>query len=306
MSDEPEPLKSLFGDAAKAGGQHRILAILDERSGDIAAALRRGVPFLMRRGINLDPGLATLVKAPALLTETATPWFHIPLATDPGGSRAMLVLDVGTISYFLDAALGGDANDDDPPMTRELTGAQRAAIGRLADPMVKLLSEVFLSLGVRFRRLPNATGIPTDGEFAVLAFKVGGRDDRKILVAVSRDALASAGTPVLAGSRRGESESRVPAILANVEVELVAELGRVERRLASIDALRVGHVIRLDTPVQSPVTVRIQGKPIFRGRPTTSGTQLAVSVTERFDAVRAALPTRAREIDAVIEPFGDG
>lgn len=298
-----EPLRSLFGDSAK-GGPHRSLGVLDERATEIGAAIRRGVPFLMRKGINLDPGLAVSTKAPALLEGLQGPYFHVPLATDPGGSRAMLVLDTGALSFFLDAALGGDVDDAEPAVTRELTNAQRAAIGRLVDPMVKLLSEVFLGLGVRFRRLPAATGTPTEGDVAAITFNVGGRDDRKIVVAVSRDALASAGAPMLQGSRRSDAESRVPGILANVEVELVAELGRVQRRLASIDSLRVGNVIRLDTPVKAPVVVRIQGKPVFRGRPTTAGTQLAVSVIERFDqrGERPFVPPPA-EVEAVFDPL---
>lgn len=304
MSAEAAPPRSLFGDWNKGAAQPRVLGVLDERAQDIASAIRRGVPFMMRRGINLDPGLAVLAKAPELLVELTGPHFHVPLATDPGGSRAMLVLDVGALSYLLDAALGGDVDDAEPALTREITGPQRAAIGRLMDPIVKLLSDVFLTLGVRFRRLPAATGVPTEGEFAVLTFKIGGRRDRSILVAVSRDALASAGAPILQGSRRGDAESRVPAILANVEVELVAELGRVQRRLASIDSLRVGNVIRLDTPVKSPVIVRIQGKPVFRGRPTTAGTQLAVIVTERFDQ-RGERPfvVPPSEVEAVIDPL---
>jgi flagellar motor switch protein FliM len=304
MSAEAEPLRSLFGESAKGGGPHRSLGVLDDRASEIAAAIRRGVPFLMRRGINLDPGLAVSTKAPALLADLQGPYFHVPLATDPGGSRAMLVLDTGALSFLLDAALGGDVDDAEPAVTRELTNAQRAAIGRLVDPMVKLLSDVFLGLGVRFRRLPAATGTPTEGDFAAITFLIGGRSDRKIVVAVSRDALASAGAPLLQGSRRSDAESRVPGILANVEVELVAELGRVQRRLASIDSLRVGNVIRLDTPVKAPVVVRIQGKPVFRGRPTTAGTQLAVSVIERFDqrGEKAFVPPPA-EVEAVIDPL---
>ncbi len=299
MSDEPKALRSLFGDAQKAGaGTPRGLSLIDERAHEIAAALRRAVPFLMRKGISLTAEPATVVKASALMSNVKGPAFHVPLATDPGGSRALLVCDAGAVAFLLDAALGGDAESAEPSFSDELTGAQRAAIGRLVEPMVKLLSDVFLGLGVRFRRMPMATGLPTEGELISLMLTIGGREDRKIMLAVSKDALASAGSAVLGAQKRGDAENKVPAILCQVEVELVAELGRVHRKLSAIEGLRVDHVIRLDTPVQAPVTVRIQDKPIFRARPTVSGTQLAVTVLERFDQRKEAPPElRVREIE---------
>lgn len=295
-------IRSLLSDPAQNSAAPRVLAQLDGRARDFESAVKRAVPILMRKGINLDPEPSKLVKAADLAAGLTAPYFHIPLATDPGGSRAFILFDAGAVGYLLEAALGGNVEADNIAPVTDMTAAQKAAMTRVSDPIARLVSDAMFGLGLRLRKLPGETGLAKEGEFVVLTLAIGGNAARKIQIGVTREALSQMAGGVFPSSRKSDGASKMPAIMSNVELDLVAELGRVRRRLSNIDALRVGDVIRLDTPVRAPVVVRVQSKALLRARPTTSGTQLAVLVTDRLDEPRSsATDGRAREETTFIE-----
>lgn len=295
---EPEgQVRSMLGEAVEGGAQRRVLDAMDERGNDIALAMKRAVPFLMRRSVALEPEPSKIGVARTIQDELEGPIYSVPLATDPGGSRAMLLFDRGAVSFLLDGALGGIPTAEETPELEEegppkaLTSPQRAVMSRLADGMLRAVSDALASLGVRLRRLPASSGTPPEGQFAAITFMLGEGAPRKVVVAVARDALQNAGLGLFAeGKQKDSNASRVPAVLSEVELELVVELGRVRRKLADIDNLKVGDTIRLGVPVRAPVVVRVQGQPIFRGRPTTSGTQLAVSILEKVTSFSMVEP----------------
>jgi flagellar motor switch protein FliM len=297
---EPKVIRSLLTDPGQNAAGPRVLSQLDGRARDFESAVRRAVPILMRKGISLDPEPARLCKAAELTVGVTQPLYHIPMATDPGGSRAFIVFDAGAIAYLLEAALGGNLEDDNLGPVTEMTSAQKAAMSRVTDPIARLVSDAMFRLGIRLRKLPGESGLPKEGEFAVVTLAIGGNKERRVMIGVTRDALASLAGGVFPTGKRSDAASKMPAILSGVELDLVAELGRVRRRLSQIDVLRVGDVLRLDTPVRSPVFVRIQGRPILRVRPTTSGTQLAVHVLEKLEEPKVSAPeqVRGREIEA--------
>ncbi len=286
MEGEPQ-VRSMLGDAVEGGAQRRVLDAMDERGAEIALAMKRAVPFLMRRSVPLEPEPAKIAVARAIQDELEGPVFGVPLATDPGGSRGLLLFDRGAVAFLLDGALGGvpvdEANEleeEGPP--KQLTSPQRAVMSRLSEGLLRAVSDALASLGVRLRRLPASSGTPPEGQFAALTFLLGEGTPRKVVVAVARDALQNAGLGLFSdGKQKDMNASRVPAVLQEVELELVVELGRVRRKLSEVDALKVGDTIRLGVPVRSPVTVQVQGHPILRGRPTTAGTQLAVAIVEK-------------------------
>ncbi len=280
-------IRSLLSDPAQNSAGPRVLSQLDGRARDFESALKRAVPILMRKGVSLDPEPAKLVKAADLTVGLTAPYFHIPLATDPGGSRAFILFDAGAVGYLLEAGLGGNIEANNIPPVTEMTSAQKAAMGRVSDPIARLVSDAMFGLGLRLRKLPGETGLAKEGEFAVLTLTIGGNQARKVYIGVTRESLSQMAGGVFPTGRKSDGASKMPAILSNVELDLVAELGRVRRRLSHIDGLRVGDVIRLETPVRSPVLVRVQSKPMLRARPTTSGTQLAVLVTERLEEPRS-------------------
>ena len=312
------PVRSLLGEAVEGGAQRRVLGAMDERAPEIALAMRRGVPFLMRQSVPIEPQGAKLSRARELehdIALNAGPVFSVPLATDPGGSRAMLIFDRNAVAFLLEGALGGSPEEAEGGDAPELTSPQRAVMGRIADSMLRAVSDSLAPLGVKLRRLPSTTGTPPEGQFAAITFTLGERpaqaaaavDDDGftaaeaepssnkappcIVFALGRDALSNAGLGLFTEARqRDDSSKRIPAVLSEVELDLVVELGRVRKRLGDIDTLKVGDVIRLGSIVRQPVVLRVQGHPVFRGRPTTSGTQLAVTILERMSGDSPAAP----------------
>ena len=84
--------------------------------------------------------------------------------------------------------------------------------------------------------------------------------------------------------RRDEGPSReVLETLAEVEVELVAELGRRKVRFPEIASLAVGDLLKLELPITTEARVHCDGQPLFRGRPTTNAGQLAIEIRDRHD-----------------------
>ena len=61
---------------------------------------------------------------------------------------------------------------------------------------------------------------------------------------------------------------------------MVAELGRVPMSLGDLGLLQVGDTLRVPVAVNGAVDVRVEDVPLFKGRPTTAGSQLAVRLIE--------------------------
>ncbi len=278
--------------AAKAGSaQKQILAAMDERKEGILSAFRRAVPFLIRKSVPLTMTAARFSSSRELREEVPGPTFVVPLVTDPGGSRALLMFDPGAIGFLQNGVLGGQPDQLDIP--KELTATQRAVLSGIADDVVKRLSEAFAPAGFGLRRLPSASSVPADAQLACVSVQIGD-PERRVIFGVAREALQSVTSGHVRSSRSAGGVSRVPEILGNAELEIVAELGRLRRTLADLEALRVGDTLRLDTAVTAPISLHVQGQLISRGQPTTRGTRLAILVTEQAQpqapAAEPALP----------------
>jgi flagellar motor switch protein FliM len=292
-----EPLKSLLGGPEGGGTQGRALVALDGSATHVASAIRRAVPYLMRRSTPILPKAARVVLFRALTEELSGPIYSVPLATDPGGSRAVLALDRAAVTYLLEGALGGDPEDPLDPANQDITGPERAVLSRIIEGIVRAVSDSLSTRGIRLRRLPEAPGTAPDGPVASISFVVGKESKGTIVLGISPDALLQGGAQTTPSQREPDTQARTQAVLSNVHVELVVELGRLSRRLVDLDALKVGDVLRLGTHVSAPVHVCIQGKPIYRGRPSTAGTCVAVTGLERVASLE--------ELGVVVDDLAD-
>src|SRR5262249_55403126 len=73
-------------------------------------------------------------------------------------------------------------------------------------------------------------------------------------------------------------DSGIAAAMTDVELDVVAELGKVRLPLEAIASLAVGDVIRLSLPLDERARVCAGGATLFHGRPTASGHVVAVAI----------------------------
>lgn len=284
-SESPSTDSVLIGSVAEGGAMRRAAELFDRRGADLVTGLKRGVPFLTRRAIEVKASEARPVSIAVLLNDLKGPIFTAHLATDPGGHRAALFMDAPAVSFLLEGVLGGNSDSPQVLDDRRLSAPQTALISRVADSILQAISPV-LSAGSGFKLLrlpPTMSSAPSDGSFIATTIQLGpDAQFGTITLAVTREAVL-AGRTASAQSRRAGPDSRVVSTMSRVEIELIAELGRVPMTLGQLSGLKLGDVVRVDVPVSGVVSVRAENIALFEGVPTTVGTQLAIRIAALKD-----------------------
>jgi flagellar motor switch protein FliM len=253
-------------------------AVLERIGPKLASALRRAVPFLSRRGVAVEISQVRAMPLEDLLASLAKPTHTTHFVTQPGLSPGALILDAGATSLFLDGVLGGDGASLPALNPAGLSGPQTALVSGLAANILRGFSGALqTALGLTLEPKPPSEGSGhSEGAPVVCILELGDGAGRIALV-VGRD-------PLLTEQADGEEASgpednpRIAAVLADVELLLVVELGRVPMRVGQLAALRVGDTLKLDVPVNGLVSVRSDGHELMRGRPTSSGGRIAVNI----------------------------
>ena len=100
----------------------------------------------------------------------------------------------------------------------------------------------------------------------------------KILLALPLSSIHATKEPV----EDAEVDSGIAMALTEVEVDIVAELGKVRLPLEAIASLKVGDVLRLALPLDERARVCAGGAVLFHGRPTASGEVVAVALERQM------------------------
>jgi flagellar motor switch protein FliM len=255
---------------ADSDATKRACARLDELKRTLEIAVKRSLPYLVQRKV---PVTAT-VRAGLFeeLTATLSQPRHVTAIRAGKRGSGAIVLDGRVVALGLAGVLGGKG---DPPELDPtgLSAAQTALAARLARGLSAAFDEVLARIGARIETLSEARE-PT-GLLVACELTLGeGNDAGRILLLLSKDAIAI---------ERARSDDAISpaaaAAVANVEVELVVDLGRIKVPLAKLAALQVGDVLRLPLAVDAPVRLHVGDKQLFVGRPTTRGSQIAVEIT---------------------------
>jgi len=69
-------------------------------------------------------------------------------------------------------------------------------------------------------------------------------------------------------------------LLADVELEVIIELGRTRKALRDIYDLKVGTIVELDKQAREPIDILVNNSPVARGEVMVFEDALAVRVTE--------------------------
>lgn len=275
MSDSNALVKlALAGDRAKKACDRLAL----EQKG-FEAAVKRTLPHLARRKVTVTAAAPRPLLRDELAEITQRPFHVLPLDVGAGPHAAgALVLDAKAIAHGMDGMLGsgnGDLPNLDP---NGLSVAQIALANRLARGFVPAFDEVLARVGATLALVePGTKGAPEGGVLAACTVKIDeGENEGSVTVLVPVACVATAENSVVTPAAPSCRETQ--AAMDHVELEVIAELGRVKLPLARVAGLKVGDVLRLPLPVEAPVRLQVSGKPLFSGKPTVRGSQIAIDV----------------------------
>lgn len=280
---------SLLRISADGQRTRRAAAVLERAAPDLAAALKRALPFFVRRGAEIDVEEVHASPSDEILDGLPGPRHQVDLVATSGGARGALVLDGVAVALILDGVLGGDGSR--PPVLDEkgLSKAQAALVGRLAKAIVEAFGEVAPPHGVSKFEITQSSGDrPAEGIPLACAFRITEKDDTgaervaRIVLFVAKDAILGIAERTVVVRSSG-SDPRVLAAVAEAEIELVAELGRRRAKFALLAGLKPGDLLRLELPLETEARVHVGGKVLFRGRPTSHAGQVGIRISARHE-----------------------
>lgn len=247
----------------------RAVANLAREGTMLARASGREVPATIRKQVAVVAGEARAI----LFEDLGDARVHVVPFRTGAGALGALVLDGAAGALLVHAAFGGSAIG--APAPGEVTASERIVVRRVAAGIVRGLAGVLSDARIALVAGDDTSGLDSH-PLGSLELSIT-RDGNPIgsmhvllpLSALDRDAPTAA---------NDTTDPRMKAILSDVEVELVAELGRTRMVVASLSSLRVGDVVRLPVAEDAPVSVRVGDKALFTARPTTAGGRLAVEI----------------------------
>jgi flagellar motor switch protein FliM len=252
----------------------------------LLVALRRAVPFLSRRRVPIRIASVRPCSLTDLIAGLPRPAFVQPLSVRGAGTggRGAIVLDANASALFLDGVLGGDGTGLPELPPGGLTAPQSALVSGITSNIVRTFAEALeVAFAVKVTPARDDSSDDLAAERASIACVIeigepmGETPCAQVIVSLPKEVL---GTPADADPAVLKSDARVAQVLETVELDVVAELGRVRLRVGDFMRLAVGDTLKLDVPVNADVTVRAESREIFRGRPTTSAGQIALAIRE--------------------------
>ncbi|MFO0676833.1 MAG: FliM/FliN family flagellar motor switch protein [Polyangiaceae bacterium] len=256
----------------------RACARLAEHGPALASAIRRAIPSLVRRGIQVTFSGVRSTSQSSLFAELHGPTHVTPFNVRSATHVGAFIFDIEAIDATIDGVLGGKGHVATTTRTR-LSAAQRAFMSRIGSGVLDACSETWIAregipLVVSGKELARSLD---DATVVVASFEFGEEGSGgKVLVAFPRDAL----TDAQAGQDTSvdDSDPRISSVVEAVEVELVAELGRIRMPLSELERMTVGSTFVVGTPVGGVVSVRVRDREILTAEPTTESGHIALRV----------------------------
>lgn len=259
-----DPIKTL----AQPGGRGRAACAKAAEAGpELALALKRALPFLARKRLSIRPERTRCSTFADLAADSAI--VYSQAWTDKSlHARGLVFFDEAGLARVLDGVLGGgDATTLPSP---KLTSAQTALATRVTTSILRAFADALLSkLSLTIE--PSASKEIDAGVAVVLSLAIEGGGQISIALPI---ACIRAEEP----SEPPKDDDGIAAAMMDVDVDIVAELGKVRLSLDAIARLQVGDVVRLSLPLDERARVSAGGAVLFHGRPTASGDVVAVAL----------------------------
>jgi flagellar motor switch protein FliM len=256
-------------------------------SNDLAAALRRAAPFLSRRrvAISVDvPRCTTFADLAVDLSIVHAAAFEIRAVGETAGSnvRGLVLVDEVALARILDGVLGGGAAETRSSGEAKLTPARGALASRVSSTMIRAFGEVLstrLGLTVSAIAQRDSAKLPEIEPGAAVAVTLALDGGGRVLLALPLSTIPGEQQP--AGTDR--INERIASAMMDVEIDVVAVLGKVRLPLEQVASLAVGDVLRLSLSLDERARVCAGGAVLFHGRPTASGHVVGVVIERRED-----------------------
>ena len=299
LSDPPRPeIVPLQIAASDQNQSETALAWLTAIGGAFSKDLRRVLPFLARQRARIVIDVARSAHDAELPAPAAGPCFLVRMSS-PEQVWLALQFDSLAIAALLeglfvtpkqdgdeqDGADGDGAEGDPPSLGDSLTLAQRALLRRLCGDLSSLVKQPVADvcksqLGAPEFAIFKRDELPelTDDAIGIDCRIDSVRHPWAIRIWMGADALQRL------AAKESEASAAAPAFAAaavRIPVTVVAELGRVTLKLSQVLGLRVGDTLRLPSPANDPVLVRVEGVPKFDAVPVISRGQVAVKIHAR-------------------------
>jgi flagellar motor switch protein FliM len=216
----------------------------------------------------------------------------------PLRGQGLLVVTPALIEMLLQVFFGGEPGRKTRLPARELSPIEQRVVERLGARVLEDLrsawqpTEAIACTLVASETNPQFAAICGAEELVVavgLRVHLEGGGQGTLLLCVPNAALdpirARLQRLALGGGGRGVPETwraRMEAALAEIAVEVSAELGGRRLALSEVLALRTGDLLALETGREGPVVLRVAGKPRFLGAPGVANGKNAVRITARL------------------------
>ena len=250
--------------------------VLERAASAFGRSLRRLLSFVNAFGVIIgEPQLEVSLAADA---KGDTPSGAMDLGGDQGFVR--IACDTRLIDMCIEGALGGKRLS--PRERVALSVAERSLMNKVLGDLAGELTTTFGSaLGRPLpREAPRSDALRGHQKLYVARFPVEGDGvEASFTITASRDVLHREMEAELAEPMH--VNSAMAGLLQDVEVPIVAELGRVKVGLTALLSLQVGDVLRLTAATDDPVCVRVGGREKFGAGPVISRGQVSVEVQSR-------------------------
>lgn len=271
----------------------RALPEIDEAAAAAGDSLRLSFTRALRGAVTIAPQPAEIMLAEDAKALEERVGGRIILTCEPGHIEIPLLIDPQIVFLHVQREFGGDLSNE--PMARNaLTGLERSLLSRLAPTLCEGLGKGFAGLGLRLRvrnvaaRATVAVTWPRQISVIALTWRLTVGSVTSNVNLLLPPAVIESLRGRLHSERAGVKDVRWRTELVDqlrmVEIEVVAELGRVQSSLSRLMQLQIGDVLRLERSLTEQVPVVVDGRVKLRGRPGTRGDTVTLTIEEIGEA----------------------
>ncbi len=225
--------------------------------------------------------VAQPLSSDAFLQSQAEGECLMALAAEPVRGEALAAFSPGLIAYLLRILLGSPETAEEAP--RPVTEIELHILREIFESLESELGAAWQPAGIAFRRRPMGHGAAAMPSGAMLVFEYSlefGEIHETLRIAVPAflARLAVLQCAPAAETAPAPLQETILGSLRHANVSAEAVLAGSTIRMGDVLAMQPGHVLMLIQPARSPLELRINGRPKFRGEWVVSGSRPALNL----------------------------